>query len=347
MAEGNGRESESKLNRSLSVARSGRTGSAPRASTASTPALNPQPSVSIVTITYWTGDVLERCVESLRRQMADEIILIDNGNPDDVSARLDKLSNQDSRLHVIRPGRNTGFAAGCNIGASLATGDFIVLVNPDCVLVPDTIERMLRVATRRPNIWLCGGRLQNPDGTEQRGSRRETLTPWRAVVELLRLDRIAPNHPYFRRFHQFEDGSIKGNIEVPAVSGAFMMIRKEAYEHLGGMDEKFFIHFDDADLCMRVWKEGGQVIFCGDIPILHYRSSSDVSQTFVEWHKAKGLGYFFRKHFGDTYPGWSLSIVATLVWIRFLAILPRRLISDFPGMIRRYQRRRIGRRETG
>lgn len=310
-----------------------------------TTATDALPSVSIVTVTYWTGEILEECVESLRRQAADEIILIDNGNPRDVSARLDSLSGEDSRVRIIRPDRNTGFAAGCNIGAGQATGDFIVLVNPDCVLASDTIERMLRVATRRPNIWLCGGRLQNPDGTEQRGSRRETLTPWRAVVELLRLDRIAPNHPYFRRFHQFEDDSIKGNIEVPAVSGAFMMIRRDAYEQLGGMDETFFIHFDDADLCMRVWKEGGQVIFCGDIPILHYRSSSDVSQTFVEWHKARGLGYFFRKHFGDTYPRWSLSIVSMLVWIRFVGILPHRLASDFPGIVRRCRRRWHGRRD--
>lgn len=296
-------------------------------------------SVSVVTVTYWTGDVLLQCIESLKNQAVDEIILIDNGNPADIASRLDRLPDEDPRLKIVRPSRNTGFAAGCNIGAQHASGRFIVLVNPDCVLAPDTVERMLRVATRRPNIWLCGGRLENPDGSEQRGSRRETLTPWRAVVELLRLDRIAPNHPYFRRFHQFEAESVKGNIEVPAVSGAFMMIRKDAYEHLNGMDETFFLHFDDADICMRVWKEGGQVIFCGDIPILHYRSSSDVSQIFVEWHKANGLGYFFRKHFGDTYPGWSLSIVSIMVWVRFFAILPHKLGSDLPGMVRRYRRR--------
>ena len=297
-------------------------------------------SVSIVTVTYWTGEILTECINSLQEQAIDEIILVDNGNPGDVSKFLTNLPDTDPRIKLIRPGRNTGFAAGCNIGAAKAEGDFVVFVNPDCVLAPNTIERMLRVATRRSNIWLCGGRLENPDGKEQRGSRRETLTPWRAVVELLRLDRIAPNHPYFRRFNQFEDGPVKGNVEVPAVSGAFMMLRKDAYVRLGGMDETFFLHFDDADLCMRVWKEGGQVIFCGDIPIVHYRSSSDVSQTFVEWHKAKGLGYFFRKHFGDTYPNWSLSIVSMMVWVRFVTILPHRLISDLPGMLRRYRRRR-------
>ena len=300
------------------------------------------PSVSIVTVSYWTGDVLLRCIKSLRDQNVEEIILVDNGNPSDIVSLLDQLPNEDPRVRVIRPAQNLGFAAGCNIGARQATGQFVALVNPDCVLEPDTIERMLRVAIRRSNIWLCGGRLENPDGSEQRGSRRETLTPWRAVVELLRLDRIAPHHPYFRRFHQFESEPLKGNVEVPTVSGAFMMIRKDAYERLGGMDETFFLHFDDADICMRVWKEGGQVIFCGDIPILHYKSSSNVSQTFVEWHKAKGLGYFFRKHFGDTYPGWSLSIVSAMVWLRFFAILPHRLFSDLPGMIRRNRRRHGG-----
>lgn len=296
-------------------------------------------TVSIVTVTYWTGDVLQDCIASLRAQAVDEIILVDNGNSHDIAAQLDHIPNEDPRCSVIRPGRNIGFAAGCNLGAAQARGQFIVLVNPDCILTPDTVERMLSVANRRSSIWLCGGRLENPDGTEQRGSRRETLTPWRAAVELLRLDRIAPNHPYFRRFNQFENEPAKGNIEVPAVSGAFMMIRREAYEALGGMDENFFLHLDDADICMRVWKAGGQVVFCGDIPVLHHRSSSDVSQTFVEWHKTKGLGYFFRKHFGDTYPGWSLSVVTIMVWARFFAILPHRLISDLPGMLRRQKRR--------
>jgi N-acetylglucosaminyl-diphospho-decaprenol L-rhamnosyltransferase len=298
-------------------------------------------TVSTVTVTYWTGDILERCVDSLRQQAVDEIILIDNGNPVDVSERLDLLPRHDPRIRVIRPDKNTGFAAGCNLGASQANGHFIAMVNPDCVLAPDTISRMLKVAQRNATNWLCGGRLQNPDGSEQRGSRRETLTPWRATVELLRLDRIAPNHPYFRRFHQFEDAPLVGIAEVPMISGAFMFIQKRAYETLRGMDESFFIHFDDADLCMRVWKMGGRVLFCSNIPILHYRSSSDVSQTFVEWHKAKGLGYFFKKHFGDTYPGWFLTIVSTLVWFRFAAILPRWLASDLPASVRRFRRRRL------
>lgn len=304
------------------------------------------PTISTVTVTYWTGNVLKECVASLRLQAVDEIILVDNGNPEDVSTWLDRIAAEESRIKVLRPGRNIGFAAACNLGAEQADGEFVVMVNPDCVLAPETIERMLKVATRRSNIWLCGGRLENPDGTEQRGSRRDTLTPWRAIVELLRLDRIAPNHPYFRRFHQFENGTLKGNVEVPAVSGAFMMFRKSIYLELGGMDEAFFIHLDDADICVRVWKSGGQVIYCGDIPIRHHKSSSDVSQTFVEWHKAKGLRYFFRKHFGDTYPGWSLSIVSGLLWLRFLVILPHWLISDFPGILRRYNRRRQGRKSA-
>ena len=89
----------------------------------------PSISVSVVTVTYWTGDVLKRCVESLRRQAVDEIILIDNGNPDDVSDWLDLLPKQDSRVRIVRPDRNTGFAAACNLGAAQASGDFVVLVN--------------------------------------------------------------------------------------------------------------------------------------------------------------------------------------------------------------------------
>lgn len=296
--------------------------------------------VSVVTVTYWTGDVLKKCIKALCGTHVGEIIIVDNGNPASVAEWLDGLSQECDRIKIIRPTKNLGFAAGCNLGVQATQGAFVALVNPDCILETDTITRILAIAASDEQNWICGGRLQSLDGSEQRGSRRETLTPWRAIVEQLRLDRFAPNHPYFRRFHQFANDAGAGTLEVPTISGAFMLIRRSAYMALDGMDERYFLHMDDSDICMRAWKAGGRVLFCGDVPVLHLRSTSDVSETFIVWHKSKSVSYYFYKHFKDTYPWWILHFVFVLIWTRFVLVMPYRIFNDLPGIIIRFLRRK-------
>lgn len=115
---------------------------------------------------------------------------------------------------------------------------------------------------------------------------------------------------------------------VPAVSGAFMMMRRDYFERIGGMDERFFLHCDDLDLCLRVHRHRGEVWYAGNVPITHYRSTSDVPRLIVEWHKTCSSCYYFKKHFHATYPWWALSGLSTVLWARFLLIAARLLPSD-------------------
>ncbi len=300
-----------------------------------------QQGVSVVVVTYWTGLVLKENLEALRRQRnVREIIYVDNGNPVSVQNWLDEMAKKYKKIKVVRPARNTGFAAGCNLGVAHASGDFIALVNPDCIVETGTFTKALGIFRKSKDAWLLGANLVGLDGKEQRGSRREILTPWRACVEVLRLDRIAPNHPYFKRFHQFESEPVEGNQPVPTVSGAFMVIRRVAYERVGGMDENLFLHLDDSDICMRMGLLGGQILFCSNLPVIHHLSTSDVSRTFIEWHKARGTNYFFYKHYNGIYPYWFLVFVSLLVWSRFSLLAPFLLIRDLPDMFSRRRRRK-------
>ena len=299
-----------------------------------------RPSVSVVTVSYYTGDVLWANLETqLAQPELAELILIDNGNMAATRARLDDMAQREKRLKLIRPKRNLGFAAGCNRGAALATSDFLAFVNPDCELRPGTFAAVLDVFAAYPDAWICGGNLQYPDGREQRGGRRQVLSPWRALMEVLRLDRLFPNHPYFQRLHDHETASATGIIEVPVVSGAFMVIPRRYFERLGGMDDHMFLHFDDADLCIRVGQQGGKVLYAGHVPVPHHLSTSDVSRIFIEWHKTRSTSYYFVKHFHATYPRWTLSVVSVVLWIRFLLLVPVRLPRDLPGIWRRLLRR--------
>lgn len=291
-------------------------------------------------VTYWTGPALRESLPSvLAQDVVKEVIVVDNGNPPSVMAWLAEFAAREPRLRLIIPGRNTGFAAGCNLGASQANGDYVALINPDCVLAPGTIGAILDAFEERSDAWLCGGRLVNPDGSEQRGGRRDVLTPWHGIVEMLQLYRLFPNHPYFRRFHLHESAPVDDVREVHTVSGAFMVMPRRIYERLGGMDDNLFLHFDDSDLCLRVEKAGGKVLYCGHVPIFHYRSTSDVSAVFVTWHKTRSTNYYFHKHFTGSYPAWFLSLGALLLWSRFLVMFPALLAKDLPGIMRRWRTR--------
>ena len=279
---------------------------------------SPQGGVSAIVVSYRTGPVLKDCLEALVRQpQVHELIIIDNGNGPAGKMLIDQAAQQWERVRVIRPPRNVGFAAACNQGARASRAPYLAFVNPDLVVPDGAFDHILPFFTTDPRIWLCGGQLINPDGSEQRGSRREVLTPWRAIVEMTRLDRIAPSHPYFRRFHYMENSSPPPVIEVPTISGAFMVMPTQRFQHLGGMDERMFLHTEDIDLCLRTLLAGGKVLFCGAVRLIHWRGTSDAPRLFVEWHKTRSTARYFFKHFSTTYPLWSLHLVRALMWMRY------------------------------
>ena len=283
--------------------------------------------VSAITVTYHTGPVFWTCIASILRQSELlELIVVVNGADRDVRARLARLAENDRRILVMEPGSNVGFAHGCNLGANIARGSHLALVNPDCSLAPGTFGAVLNIFGRQPNAWIVGGRLQHPDGQEQRGGRREFLTPWRGFVEMTRLDLLFPNHPYFKRLHLLDETPLLEPARVPVVSGAFMMIPRACFNRLAGMDNKFFLHVEDSDLCLRVHLKGGEVWYAGNVPIAHHRSTSLVSPMFVEWHKTRGACYYFKKHFQGSYPGWSLRLLSIVLWLRLLIIAPKVLL---------------------
>lgn len=296
-------------------------------------------TVSVITVSYWTGPVLRDCVKAILAQPEVlELILIDNGNHSQDREWLKDLEKTEARFSLIYPHKNIGFAAGCNLGAAHSKGDYIAFVNPDCVLAPDTFLAILEVFAARKDAWLCAGRLEHPDGSEQRGGRREVLTPWRAFVEISRINRLFPNHPRFRRLHLCDEEDEFGIVETPTVSGAFMVIPRQFFDRIGGFDGHMFLHSDDVDLCLRILKMGGKILYCGNIKICHHLSTSDVSRLFIDWHKTRSTSYYFYKHFHETYPYWALSAVSLLLWLRFWLRAPANLIHDLLYMRRKILR---------
>jgi N-acetylglucosaminyl-diphospho-decaprenol L-rhamnosyltransferase len=257
-----------------------------------------EPKISVVTVSWNTGPLLKECLTSvLAAPGVHELVLVNHQNPPEINAELRAMAAENSKLVLIETGANLGFSKGCNIGAEQASGDYVLFLNPDTVLGPGVASRFKESAsilTRRP--WLIGGRILNRDGSEQRGARRGELTPWIAVVSFLGLHRIFPG---LRGIHREAEKEVGALHPVPTVSGAAMMMRRDDYLEMGGLDERYFLHVEDIDICRAVRESGGQVWFEPRANILHYGRTSRISPLTVETHKAAG----FVKYFWKFYPG--------------------------------------------
>lgn len=272
-------------------------------------------SVSAVIVSYQTGPLLFRCLDSLRAQPeVTEMIVVDHGNPAEDMLRLHQLAGEDPRFQVLSGHGNIGFAAGCNLGAKAATGDHLLILNPDAELLPGGLATLLE---ETGPMTLIGGRLMGSNGAEQAGSRRGEVTPWTAMVELFRLDRFLPGRTSVRRINFHQTTLPDQTISVPTISGACMVLAREDYWVIGGMDEGYFLHVEDIDFCRRFGDAGGQVLFCPDVEVRHKQGSSNQSPIRVERWKAQSLTCYFRTHFRSKYPWGLVSAVCGLVWLGF------------------------------
>ena len=279
---------------------------------------------SVIIVSYKTGGILLDCLKSVFRQvLVKQVILIDNGNTRTLMQQVNTLADEEPRLEIITGHGNVGFSGGCNLGVRRARNDYILLLNPDSIMSDGVISEALDVFTSRPDASVITVKIENQDGSEQRGARRNLMTPWTCVVEQFRLDRLAPNHPHFERLNLNETKPFDNISSVQCISGAFMLMPKKVYNDLGGMDEKYFLHVEDVDFCMRVEKAGGIILYDPHVKVMHQKSSSDVFPGFIEWHKAKSFCIYFDKHFHNQYPKWILTIFATAIYLRFgLRLVP-------------------------
>lgn len=277
---------------------------------------NLQP-VSIIIVNYNAGPLLTRCVHAALEQ-ALEVIVVDNASTDSSMEKLMACFHLESRLYLMAAGKNSGFAAGCNIGLDASAQPYILFLNPDCILEKDSLQRMIQVMESDPTIGMAGGYLINPDGSEQGGGRRAIPTPWRAFVRASGLYHLGKYWPQlFFDFHLHKQPLPQTPIEVEAVSGALMLVRREAIKDVGSWDEGYFLHCEDLDWCMRFKQKNWKIVFVPDAPAIHFKGTcSRTRPFFVAWHKHKGMLRFYRKFFRPQYPGALMALITLGVWFR-------------------------------
>ena len=224
--------------------------------------------IAVLIVSYRTGPSLFAALDRIGAEPeVGEIILVDNGNDAATRAELERRAAAEPRLRLISGQGNVGFARACNLGALRATRPFLLLLNPDCLIEPGALGHLLgRVRDVTPP-WIATLRLIGPNGAEQRGCRRNLATPGNCLSEALGLWRL-PGLAGWRL--NLADSPLPADLaRVPALSGAFMLMPRASYEALGGMDEGYFLHVEDLDLCARLAAAGGSAWFLPGARAMH------------------------------------------------------------------------------
>lgn len=270
---------------------------------------------SVVTVNFNAGPLLAACAKAVLASTARvELIVVDNGSTDGSVAPLRESIVGDSRLGVVEAGTNLGFARGCNLGLRSTRGDLVLFLNPDCIVERDTLARMRAVLEEHPEAGMAGPLILNPDGTEQAGCRRSVPTPWRSLLRTIGLARLFPRDAYVLAGQPLPAGPAP----VDAISGAFMLVRRGALEEVGPLDERYFLHCEDLDWCMRFREAGRAVLFVPGVTVVHHKGHCGRDRPIrVLWHMHRGMIRFYGKFFRHRYPLPLMWLVYAGVWLRF------------------------------
>ncbi len=248
--------------------------------------------LSVIIVNRNTSALLVRCLDHILRSLLEdrlEVIVVDNGSTDDSVAAVRELYPE---VTVIEAGRNLGFAAANNMAATVARGDFFLLVNTDALLQPHCAEYLLSLMKRVPRIGMAGPQLLNEDGTPQT-SYEAVPTPATETLNRSLLKRLFPSK------YPGKGRRLLSPEPVEALIGAVMMLRREAMNEVGGFDEDYFFFLEETDLAVRMRKAGWKVIHEPRAIAVHLQGAT--AKTYqaaarIEFYRSRYL--FFQKHYG-------------------------------------------------
>ncbi|MBU0944983.1 MAG: glycosyltransferase family 2 protein [Proteobacteria bacterium] len=292
------------------------------------------PRISVIIVNYNAGMELARCVQSVAESGSDlEIIVVDNNSQDKSIQQLGACCHGENTLRILHNKKNLGFAVACNQGSLAATGEFLLYLNPDCIVEPTTMLTLLQCLENDPLVGMAGGLILNHDGSEQRGCRRAIPTPWKSLVNSFGLKRLARlNRKFFSDFRLDREPLPDTPVQVDAISGACMLVSRKAFTDVGPMDEGYFLHCEDLDWCMQFGQRGWQIMFVPQARLFHSKGSCSASRPiFVEWSKHKGMVRFYKKFFADNYPWPMLWLVWLGIWLRFGLFLAKHFLQRLFG----------------
>lgn len=283
--------------------------------------------VSILILNYKTCELTLQAIRSIYQSITSysyEIILVDNASND---GSVETFRKEYPKLALIDNQENVGFAKANNQAMELAQGRFVLLLNSDTVIQPDTLETMIRFMDERPEVGASGCKIILPDGSLDKACKRGFPTPSASFYYAFGFSKLFPHVP---GFNQYQLGYLDPDEDysIDCLVGAFMMVRREAIEQVGGLDEQFFMYGEDIDWCYRIKQAGWTIWYYPKTYIVHYKGASSRRRPvkiIYEFHRAMAL--FHRKHYQEKYSFFVNMAVYAGITVKFgLSLMKNKLL---------------------
>jgi GT2 family glycosyltransferase len=251
--------------------------------------------LSIVIVSWNVKDILCDCLDSIVRSstaFAYEIIIVDNASTDGTA---DHVRKKYPSICIIENSENQGFARASNQGALQAQGQYLFFLNPDTILFDDTLSRLVEFMESNPDIALCGPRIQNDDGTLQESVRN--FPSWRgAFYRYTILKYLGLFKSHFQRWHN-RGFDYNKQTDIDQLIGAAILIRKGIFEQIGGFDERYFVYYEEVDLCHRLKTGGYRMTYYPGVRMIHLGGkSTEQIPAKTRFMRLQSLLIYFRKN---------------------------------------------------
>ena len=286
-----------------------------------------EPDLSVIIVNWNAKELLAACLESLfadGEEVTMELFVVDNASSD---GSVEMVQTRFQEVMLIANAENLGFARAANQAIRRSRGRYILLLNPDTLVMKDALPRMVRFLDRQPLIGALGAKILTPNGSiDFRGGRRFP-TPLTEFFDQARISKIFPSSRIFNRYLMgYWDHN--DSREVDLLSGACMMVRRETIEEVGPLDEDFFLYGEDVEWCYRIKKAGWKIFYYAEAQIIHLGGGSTKRYPkSLGIEQMRSINLFFKKRYGvlDSWLHRLLILLVTLAKEAFF--LSRSLVA--------------------
>jgi GT2 family glycosyltransferase len=284
-------------------------------------------SITTIIINYNAGETLQRCVQAVvQSTVRSRIVVADNASTDRSAENLRNLYGDHQGVEFLFNAANLGFGPAINAVAQKAKSDYVLILNPDCILESTALAELEAAMEKDQKAGMAGPAVRDDKGKLQRATVRRFPDPWKSLMTTTGLWRLGKWFPVFVGVEANAD--VQETMAVDGVSGACMFVRRSALEQAGFMDEKYAMHCEDIDLMYRLAQKGWHCLYVPKAACVHLQGLSSRSRpTWVHYQKHRGMLRFYNQHQAKNNAMPTRALVRTGIWLRFMLLWPLVLLK--------------------